>query len=254
MSALLAALAIGGLAVTSASKLPQGSLEHVRLRLDTERSAYYLGEPIRLTLKVGNDGDEGVWGYFQLAIGQDEADILYRQVGGRFVPLGSRRPGPPGFDGERFPMVLEPGQEQTTDAMLGLDPASGGFLLDRPGEYELKLVSRPRPRSLPPIVLETNVVRLMVDAPPAAELGAFAEYRRDELVVLAQAPLAALSHDPAAIRKATDFVVRHRHGVYAQHVRRGLLELLRSRMGQSKASPAERRLYDELRSNASEQN
>jgi hypothetical protein len=101
--------------------------------------------------------------------------------------------------------------------------------------------------------VETNVVRIAtVEAPPAAEHDTFAEYRRDELVVLAQAPLAALSRDPSAIRKATDFMARHSHGVYAEHVRRGLLDLLRSRTDRPETSPAERKLYDKLRSEAPE--
>jgi hypothetical protein len=255
MSALFAVL---GLVIRPITSLPEGSLGDIRLRLDADRSTYYLGEPVRLTLKVRNEGDEGVWGGFGLTWGTAEADVLYRVVGGRFAPLVERRAAdrtPDGtyIDAISLPMILRPDEERTMDATLGLVPETGRFLLDHPGKYELKLVCRPRLRVLPALVMETNVVRFTIEAPPAAAEAAFADYQRDGLLLLAQAPLAAQYYDPQVIRKATEFLARHRHSVYAQHVRKGLLELLRLRRGTAETSATERQLYDDLRSADPEQ-
>jgi len=252
MSVAAAVLGSVGLAVAPVAALPGGSLTDVSLSLSAERSVYLLGEPVRLALTIRNNGQQGVWGFFALALGDEAADIQYRGPDGRFVPLApAGKPSRCGvFDGERFPLTLEPREERTIDAVLGLHPATGGFLLDRLGEYELKLVARPRPWSEPRIVLETNVVHVKVDAPPDGEQAAFADYRRDKLVVLAQAPLVYLRRDAADLRAAVDFVARHRHGVYAQHVRAGLLQLLRARMGRPESTDAERKLYEELRAEA----
>jgi hypothetical protein len=57
------------------------------MTLSAERSTYYLGEPVRLTVVIRNESDESLAGFFGVASGK--AEVHYRRRGLPFMRFGS---------------------------------------------------------------------------------------------------------------------------------------------------------------------
>src|SRR5574341_819859 len=79
---------IAVLAAFMATTLPAAAQQagRVSLSLGADRTAYYLGEPVRLTLTVRNEGDEVVVGRFQIFAAHEKFSIYFRRKGDAFRP------------------------------------------------------------------------------------------------------------------------------------------------------------------------
>jgi hypothetical protein len=60
------------LAVAALPGVGGPSFGNVSLSLSTDHPTYWVGEPVRLTLTVSNQGTEAVDGYFQLGLEETE--------------------------------------------------------------------------------------------------------------------------------------------------------------------------------------
>jgi hypothetical protein len=237
-----------------AGTLPRGSLQEVTLRLSSNRTTYYVGEPLQLTLTVRNDGSDGAWGYLTLA--DEETEIEYRRSGKGFTRFGQSRSEAPSsrflpLTAGRFPLVLKPGEEARSQIVLVEDPPFGGQLvLGQPGTYEFRVVCRPRPRSAERLMMESDVLQVRVEAPPVGQEEVLADYVRSNLPPFVWAAEGLLPRDPTALKRAAEFIDRHPSGPYSQHVREALLKALRFRVRREKPTEEERQLFDRLRADA----
>lgn len=245
MISSLVVLAGGVAAVTQAQPLME-RLAHVTLTLTTDRSIYCVGEPIRFTLMVRNHGSENVSGYFRM--NGEESDVYYRKAPGPFVKLSApTQPSRPEPDRVSLPLLLKPEEERQSQRVLTLNPITGGLLLEEPGDYDFKILSYPRrPLFDEERVIETSVVRVRVEAPPAGQDEALSAYRKDGLASLVQVPYGYAVYEPAVLKRAAEFLGRYPHGPYGQHVRRALTEALRFKVVRHEATKDERGLYERL--------
>jgi hypothetical protein len=228
------------------------------LDLDTDRTTYWVGEPVRVTLKVANPGDKGASGFFELW--GEETQIYLRRGDETFEGVRSegRWQLPKFIDKARLPATLKPGQSEEFRDVVVMNARTRDLLLATPGDYEIKvrcwplLPGLPEPdrnapesaRSGP--VLESNAVRIRVEAPPSAQSASLTEYRRHNLALLVQSPMGYSNYDVDVVRRATEFIEAHPHGPYSEHVRTALIPALRHRINKNKATSQEQALYERL--------
>lgn len=236
------------LALLSTPAMAADSLSGVSLTLRTDRGSYWAGEPMVLTMAVRNETSERIWGFFHL--GQEETQVEIRRGAGPFETVAFSRSVHevfPHIDVARAPSTLDPGQSRDFRDVLTMNVRTRDLLLDAPGDYEVKVrcwpyLGRPNAPSL-----ETNTVRIRVDAPPSGQAAALSEFRRNGLALLVQSPMGYSDHEPAVVERAIAFIDRHIHGPYADHVRAALLEALRHRVNGNRATTNERTVYERLK-------
>jgi hypothetical protein len=252
------------LAATAAPISGGMPLSRLAISLDTDRAIYWVGEPVRLTLKVANEGGELAAGYFQLWGEETEIYIRHGDRGFEGVsnPLG-RGQLPRGIDVNRLPSVFKPGESQEFRDVVVMNARTRDLLLATPGEYEIKVRCWPLlvggPEASAPVsarsgpVLESNAVRIRVDSPPSAQTLSLSEYQRDNLTLLVQSPVGYSDYDVDSPSRAMEFIERHPHGPYSEHVRKALLSALRHRVNRNKATSKERDFYNRLEAEAAVQ-
>ena len=215
----------------------------VKLSLTTDRSAYYVGESIRVALTAKNETEETTTGYFQLAFRNERLSLYYRRVGDGFRVVPRERIARVD-DAVLAPMPIGPQQEGMSKTVVLLDHAKSGFLLDRVGDYEFYAEGRPW-WDKPATVIRSDVVRVSVEQPPDRHKDSLAEYVEGGLGRVVEGTSDA--YDPVVIADAAAFLDRFPAGPYFDHVRTGLRRILRYRVVQGRASPTETQLYERLR-------
>jgi hypothetical protein len=236
-----------------------GGVTDVRLTLSTDRSSYYVGEPIRFRLRAHNNGSEPVRGYF--AIWGEETDIQWRSGQNPFASIYSRPSSmegsdPGGVDVVRGSSTIRADEERASSILLGVVPATGAILLAEAGKVEFRVLCRPQPKIasitagrpvFDAVALESNPVSVIVDNPPDVEAKALADYLRSRLVPFLQTPVAVSRQEPGVLGRAASFLDRHPTGVYSDHVREALVEALASKVRKGQATEDEGVLYEQLK-------
>lgn len=220
--------------------------EQVRLSLSTDQQSYFVGEPIRVAMILRNEGNAPVRGSFTLELMCGFARIYHRRVPEPFRELLrlDRRFG----DGVgRSARTLKHGEEVIEHPTFAVDPVAGGFVLDQPGEYQLKVVYRDVADD-PNGLLTSDVQTVRAEAPEQSEKEALAAYSRGELAPLAQYDPSDSPEIPTAIRNsARELLDQYPDSVYADHLRRGLFRMLLRLANDNRATPDERELFEKLR-------
>ena len=233
-------------ATTKRWVLYHGQPGAIAVTLSAERSTYYVGEPVRLTVAVRNESDEALAGFFNATSGN--AEVSYRRSGLPFIRFDSKSKATSRRqwrDELRAPAPLEPGEELKSDLKLAMH-GDGRIVLEEAGEYEFKVISRPAPKDAD-YAVESNVVVVRVDPVPDAQREAFAEYSRHGLGAVVQSAGSVAEKNPATLLAAADFVDRFPFSPYAREVRKELVRALRVRVLQNRASKEQLELYETLR-------
>jgi hypothetical protein len=220
----------------------------VTVTLSAGQSAYYIGEPIVLTLGFRNTSEVPLAGFFVPV--RHKAQVHYRREGGAFAPL---LPAPWRLEQEarewrnfkRAPGLLKPGEETRTELKLVMDYPAQRFVLHEPGNYEFKVISHPAPRH-PDDALASPVVAIRVEPVPSTERGAFAEYEKHYLGRVTSAAGYVAQNEPETVRTAVDFVERYPDSRYSEHVRKALVSALRARVVQGRATREQQRLLEKV--------
>jgi len=145
------------------------------------------------------------------------------------------------------PRRLKPGTELVQHQTLAVDPVAGGFMLDQPGQYELKVVYRDVADD-PNGLLTSDILTVRAEAPTGREEEALAAYTRGELAPLAQYHPSDSPEIPQAIRTSgREFLERYPDSAYAGHVRTGLYRMLLSLYNNNRATAEEREFFEEHR-------
>lgn len=228
--------------------------DSLELSVSTDRTAYYAKEPVRLTITIRNQGSDPVRGFFYLEPSKGLTEIYYRRAGSPFTRFAY--PTPPGtiagtaimhviIDDFLTPRMLKPAEAASYETVTALDAATHAFVLQEPGEYEIKVIYRDLPND-PNAVLSSSAVTVQVSAASDWEYQAATEFS-EEIALLAQFdphrynPFAAETAGHAA-----RFLERHPGSVYAEHLRQGLWLGLRDRVARQRATKEEQQLYHKL--------
>jgi hypothetical protein len=233
------------------------ALSDVSVSLSADGSAYYVGEPIRLSLTVRNDSDRPVSGYFHLIPANESTRILVRRSGQSFGELDFWKPDAQTekllqrVDYVRLPAMLAAKQESRNEMNLITLPRSAALALDAPGDYEiyvectLKLEGQETS-------LRSGVVRVRIAVPHAEQQQALSEYLGKGLpTLLAYWPFAA-PLSPQLTADADAFLDHHPSGAYSDHVRKAFVRALRQHIQQKRASPKDVDIYDKLKNTVPE--
>jgi hypothetical protein len=220
---------------------PRPQSEQVALSLASDRSSYYVREPIRLKLTLKNVQGKPVHGFFIANPLSPKAEIRYRRIGSSFgvFPYPGRKGGY-----VDSPAMLRPEEELTGEETLTFDSTRQAFVLDEPGEYEFQVIYRDAPQE-PNALLESAVLAVQVQPAPDSERGALAAYSKD-LAILAQFNPRWTYVSPEVIHLAVEFLDRFPSSPYAHSVRSGLHGALRQRVTRNRATNQEQQLYEKL--------
>lgn len=214
----------------------------LKLTLATDRGTYYCREQMRVTLTIENTQAEPVTGLFGSELDDPKVEIHYRQPGAdfavwRFPVLGDTVGG--------TLAVLGEGETLTKAARVLFDFRHRRFVLNQPGTYELKGVYQDSP-ARPNTVLESNLIRIEVVAPPEREREAFQDYS-DELGDSAQFTLRYAYVPEAVLTRAIAFLNRFPGSIYAIGIRHLVHRGLGRRVREGLATREDRELYERLR-------
>ncbi|RMD65988.1 hypothetical protein D6833_02105 [Candidatus Parcubacteria bacterium] len=209
--------------------------------ISTDRSSYYVLEPVRVALILRNESADPIRGHFLPNLEIGNLDIFYRRQGGEFVKYScARQARPP--DVILLPKTLQPQQEVKEEEILVFDTRRGQYILEEPGIYEFKAIYRDSPSDSPNARLESNILRVKVEPAPGNEREALKLYEDEGLARLIQ-------HDPyseEALDQAVQFLETYHYSVYAPSVRSGLVWGLGRKVHSQRATRAERELYETL--------
>jgi hypothetical protein len=232
-----------GLALAS-----QGTFrDSVVLTLSTDRSTYYVGEPVHLTVVALNEGDAAVRGFFLSRPYHDTTEIHYRHINRPFSRFRTSLNHSEEINVKRAPLRLEPGHEAKSEFVVSFDPTTHRFVLDEPGDYEFQVSYRAEPED-PSALLVSNVATVSVSAVPDKEQEAFQHYSRGGMGLLAQFdPLSSADIDSRVMRSAGEMIDKYPSSSYADAARRGLFRALRQKLARNQATNGERALYEKLR-------
>jgi hypothetical protein len=216
----------------------------VSVTLSTDRQTYYLGERIRLTLRITNVSNETVKGHFAVRPGLGPTRLYYRTDGGGYAELRCF-PTPPGRIGLKR-RTIGVGEKLVNEIDLSvatLEPLA--LLLDRLGRYEFHVVVEDVPEDDNARLQSNSVSVDVVEAPPE-EREAQGSYtpRLAYLAQIADGPDAFVT--PESMAEAAAFIDRHRRSRYARPVKEGLLKWLKTRVQTRRASDIEASLYEKL--------
>jgi len=215
--------------------------DQISLSLATDRSSYYVGEPVKLRLMLKNIQQKTVRGDFRLDPVLGMTEVYYRKGDSAFARLKYLYvPG----DYVGSVKVLKPEQEITGEVVLAFDPARQQFILGEAGSYEFQIIHRDAPDE-PNAVVTSNAVRVEVAPPPGGEQEALASYSR-ELAMLAQFDPGRSYVAPEHIKAAAQFLERFPNSPYALRLREGLQSALYHRVGRNRATKEERELLQKL--------
>lgn len=210
--------------------------EQVTLSLTSDRARYYVKEPVSLKLTLTNTARMPVLGQFLIGILSPKVELRYRRSGDTF----SRYPYPgDGIYGDP-PMILGPDDQISDERALGYDPARQEFLLPEPGQYEFQVIYTDRHPPQPNTRVESNVLTIEAQMPPASEADALRSYSHDLARVAQCDPGWARGANRAlatagwgvsveAMMRAARFLESFPHSAYAPHVRGGLMLALTQR-------------------------
>jgi hypothetical protein len=232
---------MGALAATAEVRALGDLRDELTLLLSSDRSSYYIGEPVRLTLTARNHSDQAIKGYSGLDQ-EGHVNLFYRGVGEQFRLLRRRRETP--HNVVSSPWMLGSFEERGSTAIILLDQSATRLLLDHPGEYEFYVEAHHSPTQRDRVV-RSETIRLGMSPPPQSHRRAYDEYIARGLgrLVAGVAPIS----DAEASRSAMAFLDKYPSGPYSDHVRAGLVTFLRFRMTRHLASSEEEDLYRQLR-------
>jgi hypothetical protein len=218
-------------------------------RISTNKTVYVSKEPVQLGLQFTNTSDSAVTQQLYLAcsltISDCKLSIYYRRAGStfrRFIPMEEELRA----DGMVLPTRLEPGRSIGVFNLLLFDWSQKQFVVDEPGTYEFKAIHM---ESDPVKKLESNVVRVRVDAPPPSERDAAKLFGDIELMRFLQQPggyVGAYRSDKA-VGIASQIVERYPDTPYATAVRAPLLGVLTEKVFAHTASAEEKQLLEQLK-------
>jgi len=230
----------------------------VSLELSADRGSYYVGEPVRLKLRVRNLAPDAWIGFFDMSPRDYRHTVIsYRSPGGaltRFKVLSDQDEARAQAREVRFPPVLlEAEGEYASTVTLVFAADANRLLFDRPGDYAFMVALHAAHRH-PEHVLESNIVSVRVEPVPRDESAAFAEYQTKGLAFIVPSAALILGHDKEAIRGAGEFVEHHPRSIYARPVRGSLLRSLRAQVLQNRATDEQKALFDRLKESGGDEN
>jgi hypothetical protein len=217
--------------------------EQVTLTLTSDRSSYYIKEPISLKLTLTNVAGTPVLGRFMIAVLSPKVKLRYRRSGGVYNTFPY-----PGDGIYADPsMILEPDGEISDERLLGYDPGHQEFLLPEPGQYEFQAIYTDRHPPEPNTIVESNVLRIEAQTPPEREGEALRSYSRDFARIAQFDPgwarganreiaFAGWGVSVDAMMQAAHFLDAFPHSAYAPRIRDDLMWALESRIGRSPGS------------------
>jgi hypothetical protein len=227
----------------------------VTLSLSAERSDYYAGEPLRLSLTIKNESDHDVYGFFRLWPPDEENAILYRRAGEPFRPLGRSRRDPATekllneVDLVSLPMKVPPRQEKRSEIQVVLDPATRQVVLGVPGDYEFVVESRlwSSAGTHRGARLRSDVARVHVASATDDDRALLAEFLDKDLATLVETWPFPPRLDESSIVNAAAFLDRHPRGSYSDKLRQALVKGLHYRVVREQASEGDKALYERMR-------
>jgi hypothetical protein len=246
------------LAVTMCARAAVGAKEDhdVVLSLSPERSDYYIGEPLRLSLTVKNESDQDLYGFFGLWPPDERITILYRRGGEPLRALGRAKPDSSSekvlneMDVVKLPAKISPRQERRSEMQVVLDPATLQVVLGAAGDYEF--VVECRLWSSASVngdagVVRSDVAHVHVSTPRNEDQEVLSEFLAKDLARLVEAWPFPPALESTSIANAAAFLDRHPRGPYSEKVREALLRGLRHRVLRRQASERDKALYERMR-------
>lgn len=214
----------------------------VTLRISTDRSSYYVGEPLLLRSVLRNVGDTPLRGYFNLRPSSGFAEVQFRRVGSTYERFTYEKNN---MTEEAIPVdkILAPGKELTNETPLVVNPSTQRFVLGRAGDYEFRVLYRDVEGERNS-ELTSNVVLVRVADPPAPE--ALKGYT-PEIGLLIQWDPGDLQTLPAGVGdRAQQLLDTNPSTQYADHIRRVLFRSLELRVNRNQATKEEVERYKKL--------
>jgi hypothetical protein len=213
--------------------------DRVALTVTSDRSSYYVGETVRLTLTLQNVSDAPVLGAFTPEV---KSAVYYRRGSAPFQLLAHL------FQHRGFPisrlMTLDPDAKLGAEVKIAYDPTSQLPLLNEQGEYEFR--ARYYDMAGANGLLESNVLRVFVADVLSDQREALAAYRQG-LAFFAEFHPALHNATPAQIQAAADFLERFRGSLYWKDVLEGLWAAVGERVQAKVASESEEALLKKIR-------
>jgi hypothetical protein len=195
------------------------------LNISLKKTTYLPAEPVEMIVALRNNRERPIKGDFYV---DSRVKVFYRKVGGEFtryfprwMQLTNRK------DGISLSPQLEiaaRGQQEGNRALI-YDTSNKRYVLDAPGEYEIKATFDLGEG------YESNIIRLTVVEPPAEERPALAALRDGTLASFIEGDLRSdLVEDEeieAGAEKAADFLLNYPASHYAPLVKEMLLDILK---------------------------
>ncbi len=233
----------------------------VEILLSAERETYTVGEPVRLILSVKNAGDTPIFGFpfLQPYLPDDlrSAALSYCRSGETCEEFLGRIPGAERMDMALVPMRIDPGREVRSTFVVALNPLNRRLVLETPGEYEFRWVSRGL-HAVEGVTPRTQGIERSVSAHvsaqpvPPSEVEAFEFYAAHGLAQLAQYEPQYVVIDASTLQAGQEMLVRHAHSIYAGAIVRGMISVLGSLERRGKASIDDTALLVRLRKQESD--
>jgi hypothetical protein len=221
--------------------------ETMTLAISTDRGSYYVWESVRVTATLENQGTEAIAGQFCLDIDSGLLELYYRRASGRFVKF--ENPPPTGDYGIAVRTLAPHGGSTSWDTVLAFNWAQRGFVLDQPGEYEVKVVYHDIPND-PDSSLISETKAFTVLAPPTNESAAAAEYSPSLALMTQGVPPPLFGYDGKGIHRligeGKTFIEHYPQSAYAAPVRKELQRHLAVLIGRGEVTAAEKALYEDL--------
>jgi hypothetical protein len=193
------------------------------IEIAAEKTTYFVGEPIYLSLTLSNDRDRPAkWDFYPGLTGGVRID--YRKAGGKLVkyyPEWLQRFLEGMGGGISAPPVIPAYGKQEGTVKLFYDSAAKNFVLAEPGEYEFKatLATGEHQR------LESQTVQVRVAEPSQEDRVALATLSDPELVQFVEGDINMSANPTQAgvvAEKAAVFLEKYPQSIYAPTVERML--------------------------------
>ena len=259
MKGTLPVLAVVALAAAGSPAAATDDDQHdFVLTLATERSDYYVGEPLRLGLTIKSESDHDIYGFFRLWPPDDRTTVLYRRAGEPFRALGRVKSDAQSetvlneVDVVTLPMKLAPKQEKRTERQIVLDPATGQVILEAAGDYEFAVECRLWSAKGSGKIVRSDTAVVHVTAPTDAEREALSEFLAKGLAGLVEVWPFPPVLQSGSIANAAAFLDHHPRGRYSDKVRDALVRGLRHRVLRSEANEHEKALYEKMKAERDE--
>lgn len=190
-----------------------------RFEISLDKTVYFVGEPVEITMTLYNDGEQTIQGRYYLGLGNIATEVYYRKAGEEMIRFysGWMRAEHRSHGVMVVPIKIEPQGKWEVTNRVWYNTSIEQFVLADPGEYEFQATF-----SVKQPLHKSNIVRVKVVEPPDGERAALAALSDPVLAQFVEGDLQLQLVEPvkveAGAEKAAAFLAKYSRSIYAPAV------------------------------------